>query len=330
MKKLLSLLLVAVAAHVLWAQPVCKAPQFLRAGDKIAVIAPSSAAPSKYFDDGCSALRSWGLVPVVGPNAKKQYHLWAGTVEQRKNDLLWALRDTTIKAIMCVRGGYGASQLLYEIPLDTLKRYGGKWLVGYSDITALHSGLVCAGHMSIHGSMCGRLAKTGGTDSLSVMLRDLLFGTLPRHTVKGHKWNVPGHAQGVLIGGNLSVLVNFAGGAPYDFLDRDFIKDKDIILFFEDVSESISRVSSMFYQLKVRGIIDHVRGIIVGHFDEYEPSKGYADMCDMLHEFMGRNDIPICYDFPTSHDEQVNYPLIEGCPVTLNVTEKSVTLDFNR
>lgn len=309
------------------AQSFCEAPQFLQPGDKIAVISPGSAISSDKVTRACAALRNWGLEPVVGEHALDSYHLWAGTIANRTADLLWALRDPEIKAIICSRGGYGSSQLLPEIPQDTLRKYG-KWLIGYSDITALHSGMVRAGHMSIHGNMCGYLSDTGGTDARSETLRSLLFGSLPAYTVDGHKNNVAGEAQGVLIGGNLSVFVNFSGSEDYDFLDRDFIKDKDIILFFEDVGENISRVSSMFYQLKLKGVINNVKGIIVGHFTDYSASAGYADMYDMIAELVGRNDIPICYDFPFGHDEADNYPMIEGCPVTLKVTKEKVDLTF--
>lgn len=310
------------------AQGFCKAPKFLKPGDKVAVISPASAIGAEKVEKACAVLRSWGLVPVVSEHALGKYHLWSGKVDERLGDFMWALRNPEIKGIICSRGGYGASQLLYEIPVDSLQKYN-KWLVGYSDITALHSAMVRAGHMSIHGNMCGRLASKGGTDTPSMMLRNLLFGTWPSYTVPGHKNNVEGEAKGVLIGGNLSVFVNFSGSRQWDFLDPDFIQDKDIILFFEDVSENISRVSSMFYQLKLKGLIDNVKGIVVGHFDEYEPSVGYADMYDMLAEFMGRTDIPVCYDFPTSHDEDLNYPLVEGCPVTLKVTKDQVNLTFD-
>lgn len=323
--------LLSAAALTAWAgekEPNPAAPPFLKPGDKIAVISPGSTPSESAVSKGMEVLRNWGLVPVAGEHVTACYHLWAGTVDERKSDLLWALRDPSVKAIMCTRGGYGSSQLLHEIPVDTLKKYN-KWMIGYSDITALHSAWTRTGHMSIHANMCGRLSETGGQDSLSLVLHDLLLGRLPSYTVKGHPCNHPGQARGILIGGNMSVMVNMSGSKTWDFLDRDYLANRDVVLFFEDVSENISRVSSMLYQLKLKGALDRVRGIIVGHFTGYEPSAGYSDMYEMLHEFLQGYDIPICYDFPTSHDEALNYPLVEGCPVTLSVTKERVSLDFN-
>lgn len=304
-------------------------PPFLKPGDKIAVISPGSTPKATVVDSACQVLRNWGYVPVRGQYLLERYHMYAGTTEQRVTDLLWALRDPGIKAILCTRGGYGSSQLLHEIPLDTLAKYR-KWIIGYSDITALHSGMVRAGGMSIHGNMGGRLSDTGGKDPTSLYLRNLLAGELPRYSVPVHPYNVQGKASGILIGGNMSVFCNISGSKDYDFLDRDFIAGKDIILFMEDVSESFPRVCSMLYQLKLKGVISHVKGIILGRFTDYtKPASDYDDMNDMLRDYLQGYNIPICYDFPASHDEDWNYPLIEGCPVTLDVTATGVTLDFH-
>ena len=329
MKRYILLAWAMVSIAVAGAKVQCpQAPPFLKKGDSIAVISPGSTPQASSVEKGCEALRRWGFTPVKGKWVTAAHHMWAGTGTQRAEDLLWALRDPAIKAIVCSRGGYGSSQLLYDLPIDTLTKYN-KWIVGYSDITALHSGWVRAGHMSIHANMCGRLAATAGADSLSQVLRELLLGKVPAYRVKGHRFNRPGKAQGILIGGNMSVFVNISGSPTYDFLDRDYLKDRDVILFFEDVGENISRVASMLFQLKVKGTLEHVKGIIVGHFTEYEPSYGYNDMYEMLHEFLSQYNIPVCYDFPTSHDENLNYPLIEGCPVTLQVDSTEVKLKFH-
>ena len=113
-------------------------------------------------------------------------------------------------------------------------------------------------------------------------------------------------------------------------MDRDNIRGKDIILFFEDVSESMPRVNSMLQQLRLKGVLNHVKGIIVGRFTEYEPSNDWADMNEMLSETLNGYNSPVCYDFPASHDENWNYPIIEGCPATLTVAPEGVTLTFSK
>ncbi len=331
MRKFIIALAAAACAAVAYAATPAKPvmPPFLKAGDKIAVISPGSTPSQANVDKACSVLRSWGLEPVQGKHVTARHHMWAGTSQQRLDDVMWALRDPSIKAIMCSRGGYGSTGVLHLLPIDTLAKYGNKWIIGYSDITAMHSAWVRSGHTSIHASMTSRLAKTGGTDQYSTTLRELLFGKLPKYQVKGHPLNRPGQAKGMLVGGNLAVMSNFGGARDYDFLDADFVKDRDIILFLEDVGENISRVSSMLQQFDLRGTLGHVKGIIVGRFTEYEPSQGYSNMYQMIDEMLAPyGDIPVCYDFPTSHDEGHNTPLIEGATVKLDVNKDTVRLKF--
>ena len=153
-------------------------PPALKAGDTIAVISPSSSPDSITVAKGCAALREWGYVPIVGPNALKDYHGFAGTADERAADLLWALRDSTIKAILCSRGGDGGVQVLYRIPLEEFASHP-KWIIGFSDVTALHSAEMAAGVMSIHGSMCDGISAKGERDSVNAIMQRLLKGELP-------------------------------------------------------------------------------------------------------------------------------------------------------
>ena len=303
-------------------------PAPLKPGDKIAVISPASTPGKDNPEKAAATLRAWGFEPIIGQHVLAKHHMYAGTISERCSDLLWALNAPDIKAIVCTRGGYGSAMLLDPMTRSDFKR-NPKWIVGYSDITALHSAMVCSGVMSLHANMGGALGSCGATDSINLMLRDVLMGKLPSYTVPAHPLNKPGTAQGMVIGGNMAVFTNIGGSREWDFLDRDNIKGKDIILFFEDVSESMPRVNSMLQQLRLKGVLDHVKGIIVGRFTDYEPRDGYTDMNEMLSETLNGYDIPVCYDFPVSHDESWNYPMIEGCTATLEVTKKGVTLSFH-
>lgn len=310
-----------------------KAPQALKPGDKIAIMSPASTpGDSTAPERAAQVLRQWGFEPVVSPLALNKYHMYAGTVEQRRAELLRLLRDKSIKAIIATRGGYGSAMLINDELIDAMKR-NPKWLVGYSDITALHSAEVRAGNMSLHANMGGALAGKGANDSINLLLRDALMGERPDYTVPANPFNHPGHATGIVLGGNMAVFTsNFSGSKKYDFLDRDYIKGRDIILFFEDVGESMARVASMLTQLHHKGVLDQVKGIIVGRFTDYSPSSGYESMNQMLSEyinlFMHGRDIPVCFDFPVSHDESWNFPMLEGCEATLNVTPVATTLQF--
>ena len=304
-------------------------PPALKAGDKIAIISPASTPGSDNPEKAAATLRAWGFEPVIGPHVLAKCHSYAGTIEERCADLRWALNDPDIKAIVCTRGGYGSAMLLDPMTHVDFER-NPKWIVGYSDITALHSAMVCSGVMSLHANMGGALGGRGADDSINQMLRSVLLGILPSYSVPPHRLNVTGTARGIVLGGNMAVFTNIGGSKEWDFLDRDNIRDKDIILFFEDVSESMPRVNSMLQQLRLKGVLDQVKGIIVGRFTEYEPRDGYTDMNEMLSETLNKYGIPVCYDFPASHDEGWNYPMIEGCQATLKVTPSEVTLTFEK
>ena len=297
-------------------------PAALHEGDTIAIVSPSSTPDTLTVKKGCHTLREWGYVPVVGPNALNSWHGFAGTADERAADMLWALRDSTVKAIMCSRGGDGAVQVLQRIPLSEFRSHP-KWVMGFSDATALHCAEVAAGVMSIHCSMCDGIAMRGERDSVNTVLQRLLRGELPSYHVPPHPLNQQGEAEGILVGGNMSVFCGLAG-SDYDFLNRI---DEGLILFIEDTGESMSKVDRMLHHLEIRGILPRLKGIIVGHFSKYKsPDNGFADMYEMLHEYLQHYPIPVCYDFPIGHHSGKNYPLVEGCRVRLDVTDSETNI----
>ena len=299
-------------------------PTALKAGDTIAIVSPSSTPDSLTVAKGCETLLEWGYVSVVGPHAQNSWHGFAGTADERTSDLLWALRDSTVKAIICSRGGDGAVQVLQRIPLQEFRDHP-KWILGFSDATALHSAEVSAGVMSIHCSMCDGISMRGERDSVNTILQRLLQGQLPCYQVPAHPLNQQGDAEGVLVGGNLSVFCGLAG-SDYDFLRR---ADDGLILFFEDTGEGISKVDRMLHQLEIRGILSKLKGVIVGHFSKYKsPESDFADMYDMLHEYLQHYDIPVCYDFPVGHHSGLNYPMVEGCRIILKVGQDGTSVTF--
>lgn len=297
-------------------------PPFLKPGDSIAVISPSSTPEARTVEAGCQALRQWGYVPVVGRHALEDYHGFAGPAAHRAEDLLWALRDSTISAIMCTRGGDGGVQVLPMVAASEFRR-NPKWMIGFSDITAFHSASVQAGVMSIHGPMCHAIAANGATDTANVALSRLLRGQLPEYHADPHPLNQQGTAEGMLVGGNFSVFCGLAG-SPYDFLNNR----SNLILFIEDTDEAMTKVDRMLHLLEVRGVLSRLKGIVVGKFTRYKhPYNGFADMYDMLHEYLQHYDIPICYGFPVGH-ARPNMPMIEGCRVRLKVTTTGTELIF--
>lgn len=322
--RLLFSALLTTASLCVEAQQRSVMPTPLKTGDTIAVISPSSVPDSATVAKGCATLRSWGYVPVVGAHVLSSYHGFAGTADERATDLLWALRNPSIKAIICSRGGDGAVQVLQRIPLKEFRNHP-KWIMGFSDVTALHSAEVAAGVMSIHSSMCDGIAMRGERDSVNMILRKLLQGELPTYQAPAHPLNQQGEATGILVGGNFSVFCGLAG-SEYDFLNR---ADEGLILFIEDTDESMTKVDRMLHQLEIRGVLSKLNGIIVGHFSKYKsPENGFADMYEMLHEYLQHYQIPVCYDFPVGHHSGKNYPMVEGCKVNLKVGQDGTLIQF--
>ncbi len=299
----------------------CARPDYLRAGDKVALISPSYFTPMENVEKTAEVLRSWGLEPVIGPNVGKVVDgRYAGTVAERVSDIRWALNDPSIKAIICNRGGYGTIQLIEQLTLSELKA-SPKWLVGFSDISTLHGLLIRAGVMSIHGTMSSFLAK-GGTDESSTLMRDLLLGKVPRYEVPAHKQNITGKASGVLVGGNICTFAPNLGSRA------DATMGKDLILFVEEVEESMHNIDRQMRILQMNGVLDRCKGIILGEFTDCGTEFSYESVEAMLHEMLKAYNIPVLCAFPAGHGD-VNLPLVMGANVTIDVRADGASLQFN-
>ena len=299
----------------------CVKPDYLKAGDKVALISPSYFTPMENVEKTAAVLRSWGLEPVVGPNVGKVVDgRYAGTVAERVSDIRWALNDPTIKAIICNRGGYGTIQLINQLTLAELKA-SPKWLVGFSDISTLHGLFTRAGVMSIQGTMSSFLAK-GGTDTTSTLMRDLLLGKVPHYELPAHSQNITGKASGTLVGGNLCTF------APNLGSQADATMGKDLILFVEEVEESMHNIDRQMRILQMNGVLDRCKGIVLGEFTDCGKEFTYESVEAMLHELLKTYNIPVLCGFPGGHGD-VNLPLVMGANVTIDVRTDGATLQFN-
>ena len=299
----------------------CTRPQYLKAGDKIALISPSYFTPMENVEKTADVLRSWGFEPVIGPNVGKVVDgRYAGTIAERVSDLRWALNDPEIKAIICNRGGYGTIQLIDQLSLKELAA-NPKWLVGFSDISTLHGLLTRAGVMSIHGTMSSFLAK-GGEDMTSTLMRDLLLGRVPRYELPAHEQNITGRAHGVLVGGNICTFV------PNLNTQADATAGRDLILFIEEVEESMHNIDRQFNILRMNGVLSRCKGIILGEFTECGSEFTYASVEAMLRSYLKEYNIPLLCGFPGGHGD-INLPLVMGAPVTIDVRNDGATINFN-
>ena len=300
----------------------CIAPAFLKKGDKVALISPSYSTPMENIEKAANVLRGWGLEPVIGPNVEKlDANKFAGTAAERAADLRWALTDPDIKAIVCNRGGYGAIQLIDQLALKEFTEHP-KWIVGFSDITTIHGMMSCAGVMSIHGTMSTFLASSGGTDLTSTLVRDLLMGSVPQYSVPSHYQNITGKASGTLVGGNICTFVPLLG------TKADASAHGDIILFIEEIGETMHNIDRLFNMLRLNGVLARCKGVILGEFVSCTADLGYSSVEQMLHQYLVKYNIPVLCGFPAGHDNK-NLPLVLGAPVTIDVRPDGSTLTFN-
>ena len=295
-------------------------PSPLTKGDKIAIISPASHILPDYVDGACNAITQMGFQPVVSNPCKGQCGGYSGTIEQRLADFLEALHNPEVKAILCSRGGYGVVHLLEYLSADDIAE-NAKWLIGFSDISALHAAMVASGVASIHASMAKHLTQFGVDDEATVALFNILQGKLPTYQTPSHPFNKPGTATGTLTGGNMAVLCGL--------LDTEFdLLSRGDILFIEDVGEEVYKIERMLYNLRLSGVLPMIKGLIVGRFTDYRNPDGNGDsMEQMVKRMVEPYDIPVAFDFPVGHVDE-NMPLIEGAQVTLTVAD-TVTLQFH-
>ena len=301
----------------------CTAPAFLKKGDKVALLSPSYSTPDSNIEKTADVIKEWGFKPVIGKNVGKlDAGKYAGTAEERADDFIAALKDTSIKAILCNRGGYGTIQLVDLIDQQLIKD-NPKWLIGFSDITTLHAMQTKAGVMSIHGTMSSFIAESAGKDDNSTLLRDLLKGTVPTYKVPSHKFNQKGHGEGVLMGGNMATFVPLVGASDIDVFTSD-----GIILFMEEVGESLHNIDRMFNTLELHGVMENVKGVILGEFVSSGMDQDFESTEEMLSKYLKKYDIPVLCGFPAGHDD-LNVPIVMGAKVTLDVDKNGGTVAFD-
>lgn len=304
------------------AVPPAKAPAFLKKGDKVALVSPAYNTPDSNTYNTAKVLKEWGFVPVIGDNVSKLYMgKYSGTPEERANDFINAIRDTSIKAIICNRGGFGAMHLIDLINFDDIAK-NPKWLVGFSEISTLHALEAKMGNMSIHGTMSAFIGKSAGRDAGSLLVKDILLGNIPTYKIPANILNQKGHAKGILVGGNMASFVPLIG-TPIDVYSRD-----SIILFVEELEETMRNVDRMFSSLELRGIMGNVKGVIMGDFTDCDTDLDVDSAQAMLAERLKKYNIPVISGFPAGHGNE-NLPLIMGAEVEMDVSDFGATLSFN-
>lgn len=300
-------------------------PPYLKPGDKFAIISPSGTVLPERVDGAVRAIEKWGFEPVLGRHCKEQY-LAYGVVSHsapphhRLSDLWKAINNPQVKAILCSRGGYGAVQLLENIDLAQIAR-DPKWLIGFSDISALHAAWHRAGVVSIHSPMAKHLTLYDSDNETNRINYNIITGkNLPTYNEPPHQHNRTGSATATITGGNLAVLMGLLA-TPFNIIKPGQI------LFIEDVAEQVYQVQRLLYHLRLADILPRLAGLIVGQFTKHRGDDTTA-MYDMIHDMVAPYTYPVAFNFPIGHVER-NVPIVEGATATLEVSDTQVKLALN-
>ena len=300
-------------------------PEYLKKGDTVAIVAPSGVLKNynAYIFKAKELLKSWELEVVIGENVFNDNGHFAGTDNQRSADFQLALDDKAIKAIWCARGGYGAMRVIDNLNFEKYKE-NPKWIIGYSDITAIHNDLHNNKSESIHGIMCKSLEKIDIDNNESIsLLKKTLFGEKLSYTIEGNNYNIEGNSNGQLIGGNLTLLHCLLGSESS--IDTD-----GKILFIEDLGEYLYHIDRMLISLKRAGYFDNCKGLIVGDFTDMRKNTTPfgRNLKELILDIVREYDFPVSFGFPAGHGEK-NYPMILGREINLEVSKQQSTINFS-
>ena len=300
-------------------------PPYLKAGDTVAIVAPSGILKNrtKEVEQAISLLKSWGLYTVVGKHVFSKSNHFAGTDDERCEDFQNALDNPKISAIWCARGGYGTVRILDKLNWTLFKK-NPKWIIGYSDITALHNQIHNTGVESIHAMMCTSLQDDLSTIAETVStFKDAIFGKPLSYTLEGSTYNKTGTTSGQLVGGNLTMLHTMLGS-------NTSINTFGKILFIEEIGEYKYHIDRMLQSLKRAGYFDNCKGVIVGDMTKLRKNTTLwgTSIEQLVLDALSNYDFPIAFNMPAGHEKD-NRAMILGRTVELVVTKEKSTLIFN-
>ncbi len=297
-------------------------PPYLKPGDLVSIAAPARWVDPEDIKNFLSLLEQEGLKTITG-SIFTRHHQYAGEDKDRLDDLQKMLDHPDIKAIFCARGGYGTLRLLDKIDLKGFAEHP-KWVVGFSDITALHAYLqMRIGVASVHAAMPYTLKDVTDTKNPAVeSLFGVLKGEFPSYSVPAHSLNRKGKSSGILLGGNLSLLYSLTG-TLFQF------PTKGAILFLEEVDEYLYHIDRMMQNLKLAGMLENLAGLVVGgltdmHDNEVPFGKNAAEI---IREAVEEFDFPVCFDFPAGHVEG-NMAMVLGRQVSFEVNADGSQLAY--
>ena len=318
MKKSIFYILILFSSINIQAQKKMIIPPYLKKGDTVAIVATARKNIEDNLQPAISWLKNWGLEVKIGKTIGLDNNQLAGTDEQRAADFQAMIDNPNIKAIWCVRGGYGTVRMIDLLDWTKFKQ-SPKWVIGFSDVTVLHSHLNTLGYASIHGIMP---VSSKATEEAKESLRKALFGEHLEYTVPCDQMNRYGKASGELVGGNLSILYSLFGSVSS-------IDCTDKILFIEDLDEYLYHIDRMMMNLKRNGCLESLKGIIVGGMTKMKDNEipWGKNALEIIQDITKEYNIPIIYNFPAGHLAD-NHALIFGEKIKLEANDLESKIIF--
>lgn len=295
-------------------------PPALMPGDTIGILSTARKISPDELEPAIALLKEWGFKVRSAPNIFKEHNQFAGTDQQRLQDLQGFIDDPEIKAILCARGGYGTVRIIDDVNFEPLLN-SPKWIAGYSDVTVLHNRLSQLGIESLHSTMPVNF-KTNTAEALD-SLHKALSGEAISYHIPSHPYNRNGRANGSITGGNLSMLYSQTGSPTS-------LKTANNILFIEDLDEYLYHIDRMMYNLKRNGYLTSPAGVIIGGMSDMNDNTiPFGETAEeTIQRHLSKFNYPVCFGFPAGHLAD-NRTLIFSRKATLNVSDKEVTLTFN-
>ncbi len=296
-----------------------KKPEPLQKGDTVALVCTARKNIENNLAPAIALLESWGLKAVLGKTVGLDFNQLAGTDAERAADFQSQLDNPAVKAIWCIRGGYGTVRMIDFVDFTSFCK-NPKWIVGFSDVTVLHSRLANLGVASLHATM--PVVLHNATLATKTSLQQVLFGKKISYSIHANNYNKKGEAAGELVGGNLSVLYSLLGSKDQLNLDKK-------ILFIEDLDEYLYHIDRMLIGLERAGFFKNLNGLIVGGMSDMRDntiSWGF-DATQIICNVLEKYNFPIAFDFPAGHIND-NRALIFGSKVTFSVNDEQTILNF--
>lgn len=292
-------------------------PPYLKKGDKVAIVSPAGPVDPALIDGAVARLHKWGFTPQVGFTAKGKVGRFSATDEDRLADLQQAMDDPTVSAILCGRGGYGCLRIVDKLNFDAFSKHP-KWVIGFSDVTALHALFQQHGYASVHGAMARALESN--SDSAKALCQLLKGKDMNCEVTETSPFNRGGEVTAPISGGNLSLLYAMRG-TP---LDVDMTGK---ILFIEDLCERMYHIDRMINNLRLGGVLKNLAGLVVGCFSDIPEDDTLISAEKVIADAVAEYDYPVLFGVPVGH-EGFNWPIVEGAEYTLSVTKEGGTLSL--